>query len=316
MMLRFKQVDVFTTRPFFGNPVAVVLDADGLDPAAMQRIAAWTNLSETTFVQRATVPAADYRLRIFTPRSELPFAGHPTLGSAHAVVEAGIAPDKPELRQECAAGVLQLTLEGAGGERRIAVEAPPAALAPIPADARAAIERALGAPLAREGMIVSIGPRWLTGMLADAAAVRALAPDLGAIAAVSHRLGATGITVFALADSGDHDVVVRSFAPRRRRSRGSGLRKRERRGRRMARSRRRPRGRAGSLSREPVPGARARRDRERPHRPGDAAGLDWWRGSNVRGRPSASLTLARTTGFGRRGVATPAAVPYAPVRGG
>jgi PhzF family phenazine biosynthesis protein len=213
MMLRFKQVDVFTTRPFFGNPVAVVLDADGLDPAAMQRIAAWTNLSETTFVQRATVPAADYRLRIFTPRSELPFAGHPTLGSAHAVVEAGIAPDKPELRQECAAGVLQLTLEGAGGERRIAVEAPPAALAPIPADARAAIERALGAPLAREGMIVSIGPRWLTVMLADAAAVRALAPDLGAIAAVSHRLGATGITVFALADSGDHDVVVRSFAP-------------------------------------------------------------------------------------------------------
>jgi PhzF family phenazine biosynthesis protein len=212
-MLRFKQVDVFTARPFFGNPVAVVLDADGLDSAAMQRIAAWTNLSETTFVQRATAPTADYRLRIFTPRSELPFAGHPTIGSAHAVVEAGIAADKPELRQECAAGVLRLTLDGAGRERRIAVEAPSAALAPIPADAGAAIERALGAPLAREGTIVSIGPRWLTVMLADAAAVRALAPDLGAIAAVSRRLGATGITVFALADSGDHDVVVRSFAP-------------------------------------------------------------------------------------------------------
>lgn len=212
-MLRFKQVDVFTTRPFFGNPVAVVLEADGLDTAAMQRIAAWTNLSETTFVLRPTVPAADYRLRIFTPRSELPFAGHPTIGTAHAVIEAGIVADKPELRQECAAGVLRLTIDGAGRERSIAVEVPPAALAPIPADARPAIEQALGAPLARDAVIVSVGPRWLTVMLADAVAVRALAPDFGAIAAVSRRLGATGITVFALADGGDHDVVVRSFAP-------------------------------------------------------------------------------------------------------
>jgi PhzF family phenazine biosynthesis protein len=212
-MPRFKQVDVFTTRPFRGNPVAVVLDADGLDTAAMQRIAAWTNLSETTFVLPATAAAAHYRLRIFTPRSELPFAGHPTLGSAHAVVEAGVVAEQPELRQECAAGILRLTLEGSGRERRIAVEAPPAALAPIPADAGPAIEQALGASPAREGQIVGIGPRWLTVMLSDAAAVRSLAPDLAAIAAVSRRLGVTGITVFALAGAADHDVVVRSFAP-------------------------------------------------------------------------------------------------------
>lgn len=89
--LRFKQVDVFTRTPFLGNPVAVVLGAEKLDAEEMQRIAAWTNLSETTFVLPPSSDAADYRLRIFTPKRELPFAGHPTLGSAHAVIESGFA---------------------------------------------------------------------------------------------------------------------------------------------------------------------------------------------------------------------------------
>src|SRR5437870_9537022 len=88
--LRFEQVDAFTARPFFGNPVAVVLRADDLSPVEMQRIAAWTNLSETAFVMEPTIPGLAYRLRIFTPTNELPFAGHPTIGSCHAVVEAGI----------------------------------------------------------------------------------------------------------------------------------------------------------------------------------------------------------------------------------
>jgi PhzF family phenazine biosynthesis protein len=212
---RFKQVDVFTTRPFFGNPVAVVLDGDGLETAAMQRIAAWTNLSETTFVQRPTVAGADYRLRIFTPRAELPFAGHPTVGSAHAVLEAGLVAARPELRQECGAGVLRLAVEGTGRERRIAVEAPPAALEPLRPEAVDEVERAIGARLAAgsTGQLVAIGPRWLTLMLADASAVRALAPDMAAVAALSRRLGSTGITVFAPTRAGDHDVVVRSFAP-------------------------------------------------------------------------------------------------------
>jgi PhzF family phenazine biosynthesis protein len=216
---RFKQVDVFTTRPFFGNPVAVVLDGDGLDTAAMQRIAAWTNLSETTFALRPTVTGADYRLRIFTPRAELPFAGHPTVGSAHAVLEAGLVAAGPELRQECGAGVLRLAVEGAGSERRISVEAPPAALEPLRPEVVEEVERAIGAPLApgSTGQLVAIGPRWLTLMLADASAVRALAPDMAAVAALSRKLRATGITVFAPARvgnaAGDHDVVVRSFAP-------------------------------------------------------------------------------------------------------
>lgn len=213
--LRFKQVDVFTDRPFFGNPVAVVLEGDGLDARAMQRIAAWTNLSETTFVLRPSTPAADYRVRIFTPRSELPFAGHPTIGTAHAVLEAGLAREKPEVRQECAAGLLRLAVEGSGRERRIAVEVPPASLAPLRAEAVAAVEKAIGAPLAAggPGLIVSIGPRWLTVRLADAAAVRKLTPDLGEVSRLSRDLGVTGITAFALEPGGDHDVVVRSFAP-------------------------------------------------------------------------------------------------------
>jgi PhzF family phenazine biosynthesis protein len=213
--LRFRQVDVFTDRPFLGNPVAVLLDSDGLDGGEMQRIAAWTNLSETTFVLRPNIPAADYRVRIFTPRSELPFAGHPTIGTAHAVLEAGLVPEKSELRQECGAGLLRLAVEGAGRDRRIAVEAPPASLVPLVANATAAVEEAIGAPLAAGGMaqIVTIGPRWLTVRLAEAAAVRALAPDLGAVSRLSRELGVTGITVFALERGGGHDVVVRSFAP-------------------------------------------------------------------------------------------------------
>ncbi len=105
----FAQVDVFTAVPFRGNPVAVVLDATGLGDEAMARFARWTNLSETTFVLPPTDPAADYRLRIFTPGGELPFAGHPTLGSAHAWLEAGGTPRVPgTLVQECGIGLVHL----------------------------------------------------------------------------------------------------------------------------------------------------------------------------------------------------------------
>ena len=104
---RFKQVDVFTDTPFKGNPVAVVIGAEELDTQSMQRIACWTNLSETTFVLKSE--KADYRLRIFTPRQELPFAGHPTIGSAHAALESGFVPRKKRLVQECAAGLIELS---------------------------------------------------------------------------------------------------------------------------------------------------------------------------------------------------------------
>src|SRR4051812_31403083 len=110
--LAFQQVDVFTTVPFKGNPVAVVIDGDQVTQEEAQAIAAWTNLSETTFVCAPTHPSADYRLRIFTPRSELPFAGHPTVGSAHAVLRHGLKPRTPgHLVQECPKGLVSLRIE-------------------------------------------------------------------------------------------------------------------------------------------------------------------------------------------------------------
>lgn len=109
----FNQVDVFTAEPYRGNPVAVVLDGDGLSDQEMASFARWTNLSETTFVVSPTSPEADYRLRIFTPGSELPFAGHPTLGSAHAWLEAGNAPHGGDtVVQECGVGLVRLRRDG------------------------------------------------------------------------------------------------------------------------------------------------------------------------------------------------------------
>ncbi len=213
---RFKQVDVFTRRPFFGNPVGVVLDGEGLDAEAMQRMAGWANISETTFVLPPTKPGADYRVRIFAPRRELPFAGHPTIGTAHAVLEAGIArPREGRLRQECGAGVLELAVAGQGSDRRIAVEVPPAQFAPVEPAARTRIYVALrlGPPPVRDPQVVDLGPRWVMLELADAAAVRALAPDLAALAEASRALGVTGVTAFGAARAADHALAVRSFAP-------------------------------------------------------------------------------------------------------
>ena len=138
----FKQVDVFTSERYKGNALAVILDADGLADADMQRIAAWTNLSETTFVLPPSRPGADYRVRIFTPRSELPFAGHPSVGSAHALLEAGRIDASDHLVQECAAGLLPVRVVGEGAQRRVFVRAPRAHIDPPSAASTAAVTRA------------------------------------------------------------------------------------------------------------------------------------------------------------------------------
>lgn len=194
---RFKQVDVFTAKPFFGNPVAVVIGAEDLDADAMQRIARWTNLSETTFLLPST--KADYRLRIFTPRQELPFAGHPTIGSAHAALEAGLVEKKSRLRQECGAGILELTLEYG----RIFVRGPQARIGDV--------RRTL--PFASKLLRIDVGPVWVVGEMADARALAELEPDMEALSAFTLDHEATGITLFA--PSGEHDsaIHVRSFAP-------------------------------------------------------------------------------------------------------
>jgi PhzF family phenazine biosynthesis protein len=208
--LRFSQVDVFTRVPYAGNPVAVVLEAGGLDAGQMQRIAAWTNLSETTFVLPPTTAAADYRLRIFTPRAELPFAGHPTIGSAHAVLEAGIAsPRDGILRQECGVGILPLTVDG----EILWLEAPPATQTALAGEDLAMLAAVLGAGFRGTPRIVNVGPRWLVAELADAAAVAALAPDMPGLAAMSVRLQIGGATVFGAAGDGRSAMHVRSFAP-------------------------------------------------------------------------------------------------------
>jgi len=218
--LAFLQVDVFTDRPFFGNPVAVVLDADGLDGAAMQRIARWTNLSETTFVLSPTEPGADYALRIFTPDRELPFAGHPTLGSARAVLASGrVHPRDARLVQQCAAGLVTLRVDDTAD--RLYFEVPAWRIRPVaPADADA-LARALGLEgEAPRFEAIDVGPVWLTAALRDAAQVLGLRPDMSALESISRRLGVTGVTVHAprTAQAGgpwsdSPDIAVRSFAP-------------------------------------------------------------------------------------------------------
>jgi PhzF family phenazine biosynthesis protein len=207
---RFKQVDVFTATRLAGNAVAVVIDAEGLDDATMQRLAAWTNLSETTFVLPPTTAEADYRLRIFHPRGELPFAGHPTIGSAHAVLEAGlVAARDGRLRQECGAGVLPIRVDGL----RLAVRVPEARVVRERAIDAAELARALGAPVAGEALAIDVGPVWLVARIEDERRLRTLAPDLGAIERLSRAVGVIGVTVFALPEVAGDSVAVRSFAP-------------------------------------------------------------------------------------------------------
>ena len=200
----FKQVDVFTAVPLKGNPVAVVLDGEGLSDAEMQIFANWTNLSETTFVLPASDPAADYMVRIFTPKAELPFAGHPTLGTAHAVIEAGLAsPKDGRLVQECAVGLVELTV----GESSLSFKLPRYSLSEL-TDPEATAW--IGAAVKGAAQAVDVGPIWLVAELAEVSALENLTPDLARLAAYYEPLGYTGATLFAT--DGEH-VVVRSFAP-------------------------------------------------------------------------------------------------------
>jgi PhzF family phenazine biosynthesis protein len=216
IIVPFKQVDVFTATTFGGNPVAVILDAEGLDDAMLQRIATWTNLSETAFVLPPTTSEASYRVRIFTPRQELPFAGHPSIGTAHAVLEGGLAwLDEGGMVQECAAGLLPVAVEDGPDGQRIEIEAPPARLAePVAGDAEL-LGAALGAtPLATPApRVVSNGPHWWVAGYASAAEVRALNPDMGALAALTLARGAVGVAVYGAEDQGPAALAVRCFCP-------------------------------------------------------------------------------------------------------
>jgi PhzF family phenazine biosynthesis protein len=214
--LRFKQVDVFTQKPFFGNPVAVVLDAAALTGDQMQRIAAWTNLSETTFVLPPSSAGADYRLRIFTPKQELPFAGHPTLGSAHAVIESAVATARQgKLRQECLAGIVDLSVETTNQGQRIMLESPQAKITTLDDGATGALASALrvAVGLTEAALRVDVGVVWLIANLSEAETVAALKPDIDHVLQVSLANQASGITVFGKIKDGFSEILVRSFAP-------------------------------------------------------------------------------------------------------
>ncbi|HEU4662635.1 MAG TPA: PhzF family phenazine biosynthesis protein [Dokdonella sp.] len=212
---RYAQVDVFTDRAGYGNPVAVVFDADDLDAHAMQHFAQWTNLSETTFVLAPTRADADFRLRIFTPRQELPFAGHPTVGTVHAVLDARAdLARRDTLALECAAGLLPVRIERGDG-RRIFVQAPAARLDAPSASLHADCERVLGVSLPADPLprLVDVGARWLVVPCTDGACVRALRPDLAGVAALTQRHDdAVGLCVFGR-ERGDAALAVRAFCP-------------------------------------------------------------------------------------------------------
>ncbi|RQH08500.1 PhzF family phenazine biosynthesis protein [Paraburkholderia dinghuensis] len=195
--VRFKQVDVFTPVPFKGNPLAVVFDADGLETAQMQAIARWTNLSETTFLLSPTDARADYRVRIFTTCGELPFAGHPTLGTAHALLESGYRPKTPRrLVQECGAGLVELAERKEGAW---AFAAPPARVSPLPPaqyDALRAALRSDAIDFDAAPCGVDNGAPWLVVRLASADAVLALDPDMEAFAAIAEGVGAQGLAAY------------------------------------------------------------------------------------------------------------------------
>ena len=214
MPRRYVQLDVFASRPGAGNPLAVVLDAEGLDDAAMQAIARWTRLPETTFVFPAQSGDASYGIRIFSPRREVPFAGHPSVGTAHAVLDAGLAtPRDGLLVQDGIAGKLPLKVVGEGSARTVAVRTPRARVQDIarPGDARLRAALAglqLGAlpPVLMDG-----GRRWWLAELADEAHLRAMQPDWDAIAALAEATDSMGLFVYARSSDPVYYFAVRAF---------------------------------------------------------------------------------------------------------
>ena len=211
---RYLQLDVFAARAGTGNPLGVVLDADGMDTASMQALAAWLNLSETVFFLPVQDPAADYRIRIFTPGSELPFAGHPSVGAAWAALDAGLVDaDAGALVQECGAGLLPVRVEKtADGKRTIELRTPRMQALATPPVAIPASLQALAAS-GTSPVLWSNGPAWWLLRASSAGAVRTFAPDFAAIAAFTNATAATGLAIFAPETGQGHDVVVRAFCP-------------------------------------------------------------------------------------------------------
>ena len=208
----FKQVDVFTGERYLGNPVAVVLDGGELDDAAMQRFARWTNLSESTFVLPPSEAGADYRVRIFTPGGELPFAGHPTLGSCHAWLEAGGKPKAAQrIVQQCAQGLVPIRRDG----DMLAFAAPPSKRSAPSPTLLAKVAGALGIRASQivTAQLLDNGPVWLGLLLQDNLSVLALQPDHRALKELGQKVGVAGIPPAQDASSSRRRAAPSSDAP-------------------------------------------------------------------------------------------------------
>ena len=205
-----RYVDVFAERPLLGNPVAVVLGAEGLDDATMQAVARWTNLSETTFVLDSAV--ADYRVRIFSTVGEFPFAGHPTIGTAHAVREAGlVAPgDGPAAAtMECEAGLVPIVWNADG----TITATVPVSRVVGPGSGVTELGDLLGGEVSEPVLVIDTGPHWMVAAMGSAAQVMAAEPDGDRLAAMCGAAKASGLTIYGFGPEGGGAVEVRSFAP-------------------------------------------------------------------------------------------------------
>lgn len=211
----FSHVDVFSARAGLGNPLAVVHASQGLDTSAMQAIASWMNLAETTFLLPPTSAQADYRVRIFTTRQEIAFAGHPSIGSAHAALEAGLAtlPESGVLRQECQAGILPIRISHDGGARLLSVRVPRSRIVRYAGSEDSALWKSLqGCKLAQlSPALVEGGRRWWLAELAGESDVREMQPDANAIAALAEATASLGLCVFARCPGQDYGLVVRAY---------------------------------------------------------------------------------------------------------
>ena len=211
---RYVQLDVFASRAGAGNPLAVVLDAEGLDDAQMQAIAKWTRLPETTFVLPPVSDDATHRIRIFSPRREVPFAGHPSVGTAHALLDAGLAaPRDGLLVQDGIAGKLPLKVVGEGSERTIAVRTPRARVQEIATpddprlrDALAGLQLSTLPPVLMDG-----GRRWWLAELANETELRNAQPNWNAIVELANATESMGLFVYARSDDPVYYYAVRAF---------------------------------------------------------------------------------------------------------
>lgn len=197
-----------------GNPLAVVFDAEDLNDAQMQAIAAWTNLAETTFVLPPSTPEAHYRVRIFTTQREIAFAGHPSIGTAHAALAAGLLPQNEwELVQECQAGLLPIRVLALDGITTISVRVPRSRIVRYAGADDQGLRRCLeGRRLATIApVLVEGGRRWWLAELADEGEVRGMRPNFAAIRELAEQTNSLGLCVFARSTDQSHDLVVRAF---------------------------------------------------------------------------------------------------------